>query len=192
MGGIRNDVGYAITIDSSGNIYVTGSFDNTVNFGLDFGVTDNKTTNGSYDIFITKINANGSYGWTKQFGGTSSESPRNSILADNSGNVYLTGSFESSVDFGDDFGESDVKTSKGDSDIFLIKLTTNGNYTWTKQIGGSGADWGASLASDSAGNIFLAGGFSLTVDFGEDFGMSDSKTSAGDYDCFLTKILHES
>ena len=55
MGGTLYDSCYAITTDFSGNVYVTGFFSGTVNFGLDFGTTDNKTSAGQGDIFIAKL-----------------------------------------------------------------------------------------------------------------------------------------
>jgi hypothetical protein len=68
MGGTLAECGLGIATDSSRNIYVTGYFMGTVDFGLNFGTTDIKTSAGSYDIYITKINANGTYGWTKILG----------------------------------------------------------------------------------------------------------------------------
>jgi hypothetical protein len=56
MGGDYPDIGQSITTDSLGNIYVTGEFQQNVNFRADFsGGTDSKTSFGSGDIFITKI-----------------------------------------------------------------------------------------------------------------------------------------
>lgn len=65
--------GQDIAVDSSGNVFFTGGFESTVDFDGTSG-TDNHTASGSYaDIFITKYNADGSYGWTKTFGGTAED-----------------------------------------------------------------------------------------------------------------------
>ncbi|MCX7703797.1 MAG: SBBP repeat-containing protein, partial [Planctomycetota bacterium] len=56
LGGSSGDVGYGIATDGSGNVYVTGCFQGTVNFRADFGGgSDNKTSAGSNDVFVTKI-----------------------------------------------------------------------------------------------------------------------------------------
>ena len=192
MGGSNNTRGYSITTDTSGNVYLTGFFMDTVDFGADFGISDTKTpltTSGYSTIFVTKINANGTYAWTKQMGGSGASGGRaTSITTDTSGNVYLTGGFGGTVDFGADFGTSDSKTSSGDGDIFVTKINANGTYAWTKRMGGSGYDEGYSITTDSSGNVYLTGLFKGTVDFGNDFGKSETKTSSGDYDIFVTKI----
>jgi len=70
MGGGGVDSGYSIITDTSGNVYVTGYFGDTVNFGSDWSGTDSKTSAGSYDIFITKItpmaHMAGQRGWRNQ------------------------------------------------------------------------------------------------------------------------------
>jgi hypothetical protein len=187
MGGIDYDYGYAINTDSSGNVYVTGIFSSTVDFGLDFGTTDIKTSAGGSDIFITKINANGTYGWTKTMGGTSYDYGY-AITTDSSGNVYVTGYFSSIVNFGLDFGPTDIKTSAGYEDIFITKINANGTYGWTKTMGGTSYDYGYAITTDSSGNVYVTGGFSSTVNFGLDFGTTDIKTSAGNIDIYITKI----
>jgi hypothetical protein len=67
IGGLGADVVMHVATDASNNVYTVGTFRGTVNFAADWSGTDNKTSSeGSSDIFITKTNANGSYGWTKR------------------------------------------------------------------------------------------------------------------------------
>ena len=56
--GTSGDIGDSVITDSSGNVFVTGEFLGTVDFGVDFGTSDSKTSTGSADIFITKIKNN--------------------------------------------------------------------------------------------------------------------------------------
>ena len=82
--------------------------------------TDNHTSAGSDDIFLTKINADGTYSWTKTMGGTSNDRG-DSAAVDGSGNVYVTGSFEGIADFDPGPG-TDNHTAAGGRAIFLTKF----------------------------------------------------------------------
>ncbi len=190
IGGTSDDYGYSITTDSSGNVYIIGDFEGTVDFGSDFGVSDSRTSVGGKNIFITKINSNGTYGWTKRLGviGSMGSLRTLPITTDSSGNIYLTSYFEGTVDFGADFGVTDSKTSAGGMDVFITKILSDGTYGWTKRMGGTSQDAGYSVTTDSSDNVYFIGQFYLTVDFGADFSVSDSKTSSGAADTFITKI----
>jgi hypothetical protein len=159
-----------------------------VNFGLDFGTTDIKTSAGDADIYVTKINANGSYGWTKIMGGTLYDWGY-MITTNSSGNVYVTGGFGGTVNFGLDFGATDNTTSAGARDIFIAKINANGTYGWTKIMGGTQQDMGQSITTDSSGNVYATGAFRDVVNFGLDFGTTDTKTSAGDADTYVIKLI---
>jgi hypothetical protein len=187
MGGSEVDIGEDITTDPSGNIYVTGSFEDTVNFGADFGTVDIKTAIGLNDTFVTRVNANGTYGWTRRLGGPSYEYGH-SITTDPFGNVYITGQFQGTVDFGADFGTSDIKTAAGSLEVFITKINANGGYGWTRRMGGTSDDRGLSITTDPWGNLYVTGYFGGTADFGGDFGTTDTKTSSGNYDIFVTKV----
>jgi hypothetical protein len=187
IGGPMRDDAYAIATDNSGNVYITGYFMGTANFGADFGITDNKTSSGNEDIFITKVNANGSYGWTRRIGGIFVDQGYG-ITANTSGNVYVTGYFGGIVDFGADFNTGDIKTAVGLSDAFITRININGSYGWTRRMGGTSDERGNSIATDTPGNLYVAGNFGGTADFGTDFGTTDNKTSDGSSDIFITKV----
>lgn len=190
MGGTSSDRGLGITTDPSGNVYVTGYFEDTVKFGDDWGGTDSKTSAGNKDIFITRINANGSYGWTRRIGGTVAAQGR-SIRTDPSGNVYITGIFWETVNFAADFGSADIKVSAGEGDIFITRINANGSYGWTRRMGGTSLDFGFGITTDASGNVFVTGSFMDIVNFGDDFGTIEYKTSAGHIDAFITKIYSD-
>jgi endonuclease V-like protein UPF0215 family len=114
-GGTANDAGFGITIDSSGNSYITGYFQGTVNFG-----GGDVTSAGGNDIFVLKLNSSGTFQWVSTFGGTSNDNGYG-ITIDSSGNSYITGYFNGTVDF----GGGDV-TSAGSTDIFVLKLNSSG------------------------------------------------------------------
>ncbi|MCK7580938.1 MAG: hypothetical protein MZV65_38560 [Chromatiales bacterium] len=76
-----------------------------------------------------------------------------SMATDASGNIYTCGYFKGTVDFNPDRKLKYNLTSYGDYDVFVMKLTGNGAFTWAKQIGGTGQDLGYSIALDPAGNL---------------------------------------
>ncbi|NLN39143.1 MAG: hypothetical protein GX155_06065 [Smithella sp.] len=120
FGGEFSDHGRAVATDSSGNIYIAGSFTGLVNFAADFYGAETKTSYGNTaDIFVTKINANGTYGWTKCIGGAGNDGA-SGIAVDADDNVYVVGYFEGTVDFRADFiGAWDYKISVGLYDAFV-------------------------------------------------------------------------
>ncbi|MDH4205121.1 MAG: SBBP repeat-containing protein, partial [Desulfobacteraceae bacterium] len=134
MGGTDHDYGQAVVVDSSGNVYVTGYFRGTADFNPDIAVTDNHTSAGEEDIFLTKINSDGSYGWTKTMGGADQDYGQ-SVVVDGSDNVYITGYFRGTADFNPDIAVTDNHTSAGEEDIFLTKINSDGSYGWTKTMG---------------------------------------------------------
>ena len=110
-GGIVNDLGYGIAVDASGNVYITGYFNDTATFG-----TTSKTSAGSADIFVAKYSNAGSLQWVQTAGGTSYDLG-NGITVDASSNVYITGYFNGTATFG-----ATSKTSAGSADIFVARL----------------------------------------------------------------------
>ena len=115
LGGANNDYGYRVAVDGSGNVYSTGSFQGTVDFGA-----GDVTSAGSDDVPVTKLNSSGAHQWTTTFGGISGDTSY-SIAVDGSSNVYSTGTFSGTVDF----GAGDV-TSAGAEDVFVVKLNSAG------------------------------------------------------------------
>ncbi len=184
FGGTSNDYGLSITVDSSGNVYTTGSFQRTVDFDPGAGTT-NLISAGGYDIFVQKMDASGNFLWAKSFGGTSYGYGQ-SITVNASGNVYTTGYFFGTVDFDPGAGTTNL-TSAGAEDIFIQKMDASGNFLWAKSFGGTSYGYGQSITLDSSGNVYTTGYFSGTVDFDPGTGTTNL-ASAGGYDIFVQKM----
>ncbi len=184
VGGKLDDDGKSIAVDAMGNVYTVGSFQNTIDFdpGPD---TMTLSAVGFYDIFIQKFDADGNFLWAKSCGGNQ-YNVGNSIAVDAVGNVYTTGYFQSTIDL--DPGPDEVNvTAVGGSDIFVLKLDTEGNFLWAKTFGGIGTDVGNALVVDAAANVYITGFFRNTVDF--DPGINDTRLSAvGGSDIFVLKL----
>ncbi|MBU0486812.1 MAG: SBBP repeat-containing protein [Bacteroidetes bacterium] len=184
MGGSGSDYGTSVTVDASGNVYTTGYFKDTVDFDPGAG-TANLISTGDYDIFVSKLDADGNFVWAKNMGG-SSYALSASIALDAGGNVYLTGYFKDTVDFDPGVGTYNV-ISAGDYDIFIAKIDAAGNFVWAKSIIGAESDRGMSIALDASSNVYTTGKFEGTADFDPGAG-TFNLISAGNDDIFISKL----
>ncbi|MBD2146300.1 SBBP repeat-containing protein [Sphaerospermopsis sp. FACHB-1194] len=174
LGGTSYDSAHGITVDSSGNTYITGSFNGIATFG---NIT--LTSTGNDNAFITKLDSSGKFLWAQKFDSIFCKA--NGITVDSSGNIYVTGYFSDTATFG-----NITLTSAGDSDAFVAKLDSNGKFLSAQNFGGTLADRGLDITSDAKGNIYATGGFSDTATFG-----NTSLTSAGSIDAFIVKLGDE-
>lgn len=189
MGGSGGDQGYAIAVDNSGNVYTTGSFAGTGAY-FDPASTSSHTlsSSGSSDIFVSKLNASGSYVWADGMGGASADVGFG-ITADGSGNVYTTGYFNGTGAYFDPNSTSHTLSSAGGSDIFVSKLDASGNYVWAGGMGGSTNDQGYGITVDGSGNVYTTGYFSGTAAYFDPASISTHMlSSTGGNDIFISKL----
>ena len=161
IGGSNHDVGKALTIDKSGNVIVAGTF-KSPSFPLG-GKTITNAAAGETDILITKFDTNGSFLWSKNFGGTAEDNV-NSVCTDNDGNIYFCGyTRNTSLKF-DSF--TLPKNYLAGSQCFLVKLSANGNVIWVHTVDLINNNINAtdsynevfnSVMCDTNGNVVVAG-----------------------------------
>ncbi|MFZ4123643.1 MAG: SBBP repeat-containing protein [Candidatus Planktophila sp.] len=187
FGGNASDYGISIAVDSSGNVYTTGFFQNTVDFDPGVG-TANLTSMGAIDVFVSKLDTSGNYAWAKSFGGTSYDYG-NSIAVDSAGNIYTTGIFQNAVDF-DPEAETINFESVGLYDVFVSKLNSSGDLLWAKSFGGTSNDFGNAIEVDGSGNIYTTGYFYDTADFDPGEGTTNFTSTGGSdgSDVFVLKL----
>ena len=113
------EVGRNIATDAAGNVYTTGIFQDLTDFDPGPGVF-NLTSNGSNNIFISKLNTAGDFVWAMRFGGFSSDDRGNAIAVDASDNLYVTGNFSGQIDFDPGPGTAILLTSN--TSEFLLKF----------------------------------------------------------------------
>lgn len=171
-GGSMGARGSALALDSEGNLYISGHFYDTITIG-----TTTLISSGSADIFVAKLNSNGIWQWAVRAGSTS-YCYGNGLAVDSDDNLYLSGSFTDTADFGD-FSV----TSMGGQDIYLAKLDTDGNWLWVRRGGGSQTASGTEVALDSNDNIYISGNF-----YGSGFFGNTLLTSNGITDVFIAKL----
>lgn len=154
-GGTGDEGGEAMVTDTSGNMYITGSF-----FGLATFGTVNRTSRGDHDMFVAKYNKNGVLQWV-QAAGSLIDDAGQSVAVDNSGNVYVIGYYQEEAKF----TNSVSITSQGGVDIFLAKYNSNGVFQWVRSAGGTGNENGAGIALGASGNIYITGSYEGTATF---------------------------
>jgi hypothetical protein len=157
-GSTGRDTGHGIATDSNGNVYLTGLFDGSMNVG-----SYTLASNGSYDIFVIKLDTGDNVVWAKSYGGDFGDTGHG-IATDSNGNIYLTGQFSGSMAVGS--LPNSPLTSNGGSDIFVMKLDTDGDEKWAKNYGGTSILSNATsrgIATDSSGNVYLTGFFDFTT-----------------------------
>jgi hypothetical protein len=179
MGGTNEDQGASLAIDGSGNVVLTGTFNNFQNW--DFSTFPATITSGK-SIFLAKYNASGDNIWENHIGTNAAGS---SLALDGSGNVVVTGNFIGTEDFDQGAGTANL-TSAGLEDIYLAKYDASGNYVWSKGIGGSDYDQSTSLTLDGSGNVLLTGRFRGTADFDPSAGTTNLTSISGGYNGFIS------
>ena len=165
--------GEGVAIDGSDNIVVTGYFESTANFDAIM-----LTSLGGSDMFTAKYDSSGNALWARSGGGSGFDLGVG-LTSDLSGNVYVTGWFAGTANFG-----GTLLTSSGSDDIFLAKYDTSGNFEWVNRAGSSsGADTGWDVVVGSTSTIYLTGSFTGTSDFD-----SINKSSLGGTDIYYAII----
>ena len=115
-----------LATDGLGNIYVTGAYQNTATFSAT-GVA----SAGDNDVFVTKYAPDGTQIWVQRFGDVGYDHARG-IVADGNGEVYLTGAFNGTVNFG-----ATQLISAGGNDIFITRLGQTPPVLTQQPLGGT-------------------------------------------------------
>lgn len=164
----------AVAVDALGNVFLTGTFFETVDFGGPTLVGDF----GSHDAFLVKLDANGNQLWSRVFSGSNTDEGM-ALAVDAAGSVVVAGNFLPPANF----GGTTLTTGR----IFLAKYDANGAHQWSQSTGVVSSPAYAyvkRLALDGAGNVFLTGRFAGSATLG-----GVAFAGAGSDDIFLLKYL---
>lgn len=200
FGGNGETYGYSMDVDKAGNIFTTGSFQDTSNFNPSQEVIYNLIadsvsnpfvfpflpSNNLWDVFLSKLDPAGNFVWARQVGGKYGDRGR-AICVDETGNVYALGYFEKTAKFSFD-GDNDfpMTTSEGTA-VFITKRDKYGYYRWVKKLEFCGINKNRPMSIDSKGNIYITGWFNSTTDF-DPGPQSKILTSNGEDDIFILKL----
>lgn len=183
--GIAYNFASEVICDASGNVYITGYYNNgSITFG-GTTLTNAGGTNFSGDIYLVKYDSFGTMAWAKKFGGVNDDISRD-LAIDVSGNIILSGTFASpNIVFGATTIFNTTPTSPAE-DVFVTKLDNSGNPIWAKMALGSQADRNFGVSSDPLGNVYITGIFSSpTATFGA-FTLTNF-TALGYWNTFVVK-----
>ena len=162
------------TTDLEGNIYITGKFldevvitskHHVVETGESVKTSVAVTSNGGYDIFFAKFDADGVLEWATSFGGSGTDIGT-AIACNSAGDVIITGQFEGTVDFG-----GKAITSSRKNNLFVSVFDNKGNIKWVQRAGGisvqPAVESGRGIAFDGSDNIYITGTFYGNDDKGD-------------------------
>jgi len=179
---------HSIAIDSSGNVYVAGCTSST-NFPGTAGGAQASYGGGDWDGFVTKLNSTLTSILQSTYlggSGTDLDTP-GGIGIDSAGNVYVAG-YTSSTNFPGTAGGAQASYGGGDYDGIVSKLnSTLNSILQSTYLGGSGEDYASSIATDSAGNVYVAGNTGSTNFPGTTGGAQPSYGGGGEDD-FVSKL----
>lgn len=183
VGSVAADYASCVTADNLGNVFLSGTFQGTVDFEPTATVY-NVISYGSFDAFLAKYNSSGGLVFANTIGGTNTDISKD-IGVDASDNVYLTGFFYSTADF-DPSPATATISSLGQNEIFVAKYNSAGQYQYAFSVGNTGLDEGTSISVNSSGDFFIGGSFENTVDFNPSIAVTNL-TSSGNLDAFIAK-----
>lgn len=173
-----------VEVDNQGNSYHYGVFRDTIDLDPGPAVLE-FYSKGYRDCFIQKLDVNGDLIWAHSFGGTWFEDA-NEINLDSAGNVYLTGSFGSNVDFDPGIGVYNLSTSSTSVDAFVLKLNSLGEFVWAKSFGASQTDKVTGSFYPGGEDLYLVGNYTGNMQIPVDTGLY--QTPFGFEDMYLLKM----
>ncbi|MCP4134621.1 MAG: hypothetical protein GY754_26845 [bacterium] len=191
---------YAITVDSSDNIIITGKLSGPGDLNGDGVILDTNEIAGlgDDDAIVCKFSGSGTLLWSKRFGGTLADRGI-SVDADSLNNIYVTGTVNGTVDFNGDLDNDETGETPagifGDKDIYIVKMDSSGVYQWSKRLGGlTDVDKAYNVHLDINNNIYICGNVADDVDLSgngvvaDETGESDPTGFTDDADCFISSF----
>jgi len=185
-GGFSNDYGYGVAALSDGTCVVTGSFYSAATFGKGEANDTDLTSNGNYDLFAARYNADGTLAWARGLGNLHGDEGR-AVAALSDDTFVITGHFQDSVTFGSGEATETTLNSSGGSDVFLARYNPDGTLVWARKAGGTSWDYGVAITRFANDTVAITGNFQGTATFGPGEGGQTVMTSAGIVDIFVAR-----
>ena len=160
----NDDIGRSISIDGSGNLYVTGISPATWDGDGGTGPLHPHSNTGTYDIMVLKLDSAGAYGWHTFYGGSLSDGGYGVVV--DASSLYVAGASGASWN-GDDGASPLHPFTDFGSDITILKLSSAGAYQWHTFYGSAdGIALGYGIALDGSGDLYVTGNSANTWNAG--------------------------
>ena len=183
QGGVGDEVTAQVVCDADGNVYTTGTFEQTVDFDPGPGVYE-LASRGSSDAFVAKYSPSGALIWVRQIGGTGEDQGLALDVEDSA--LYVTGAFTGTATVG---SSDHTLTGQGITDAYLARWNLDGGLDWVRR-------WGGTTSSDlvegqevdaEGGRVVVAGQFAGSADFDANPTSRDTLTASySGRDVFVT------
>lgn len=184
IGGSGNDNGQKIVLDNNGNAFICG-YTTSANFPTSATAYD-ISLSGDQDVFVTKLNANGSALLYSTYIGGNNTDYGYGLSIDADGNAFISGGTYS-INYPTTAGSFDPVFNSGGVDAYVTKLNSTGTaLVYSTFIGGTAQDISNSITTDINGNAYITG-WSISTDFPVTNGVYDVSNN-GNYDAFATKL----
>ena len=155
--------GSSIKTDVKGNVFITGTFVRSVDFDPSDKAVDSQACYSNLGCYFAKYDSTGIHNWARII----PNAQGNAIFVDDSGYIYVGGTYYDSVDF-DPGPARKTLNDNGNANFFVAKYTAAGALKWVRGSGGASlGDAVNGIAVDNQGNVFITGGMHGTVDFNE-------------------------
>lgn len=135
------------------------------------------TSSGAKDVFVASINTNMETSWVFS-GGSNLDDELTSIEKDASGNIICTGAYWLEATFDNET----ISTTDNPKGLYILKLNSNGEMMWLRQIDGADLKAVTAIESDQDDNIFICGYFDQELNLGDTI-----ITANGNTDIFIAK-----
>ncbi|UQA61901.1 hypothetical protein [Polyangium aurulentum] len=156
----NHQVAYGVAVNEAGEVFVTGYFDGSIDFGKGELTADGR------DVFVAKIGPDGDGAgadkWAKQLGGSDSQIGWGIAAGLPDGSVVVTGDFEAELDYG-----GGTLPGAGGHDVFVVNLSgIDGNTLWQKSFGDGAHQYAYGVTVGANGHVAVVGQFWGKIDAG--------------------------
>ncbi|MFO0593155.1 MAG: SBBP repeat-containing protein [Polyangiaceae bacterium] len=168
-----NQFGVRVASDLQNEVLLAGGFESSINLG-----GGPLTAVGAVDMFVAKLNSQGSHLWSKRYGAAGTNPSILGMTASPAGDMFFVGQVDGAIDFG-----GGNLPAGGGTDAFLVRLDPAGALAWGRRIGAGGNQYASSAAVDGTGAVLVSGYFDSAIDPG-----LGSMSSAGGLDIWVAKL----
>ena len=174
-------------VDADQNVYMVGDFRGTVDFDPGPGVLSRTSSQAgaAFSVYLSKLNSAGELQWVQTIGGNGLRPDR--LVLDEDGNLVIAANLVTATPIDVDPGPGEVFVEQiGATDLLALKYSPDGEFIWTRQIGGVGGT--PSLAVDGQGDVYVGGGFQGSVDLDPGAGVNVVSNPDAAIDGYIVRL----